>query len=366
MTGKMSFIATFVLLVFTLVGCSWKSETVEGKITNQLKTNSIDHGIPEQSLLVMHNKNIIYHNNLNLEDIDTEKKSIYPIYSVTKLFASTLIMQFYEAGKIKLTDPASKYVSNLPVSWKNIRIEQFLNHSSGVPEYWSFDNDELIFPSTINEAFSLLENEPLLFLPDSQIRYTQTNYLVIKRILENISQLSYKELVHKQIIKKLDLKQTWLGRLNVPKESLIDSFLPNSGDKLIPNEVEFPDYAISHSDAYATLEDLGKFVSSLAQGKLVSKPLLIKLWQPYILLDGDKGYFASGWDYDTSGAWQELGHDGGGVLRVRLMFQSDLKDYYIFVYLTNGNKDGVWSRTLVDSVQYYVMPDLISRITTLF
>ncbi|WP_052379839.1 MULTISPECIES: serine hydrolase [unclassified Pseudoalteromonas] len=364
MIGKMSFIALFVLLVYTLAGCSWKSETVEEKITNQLINNSIDHGIPKQSLLVIHNKNIIYHNNLNSDN--TDKKSIYPIYSVTKLFASTLIMQLYEAGKLKLTDPASKYVSNLPESWKNIRIEQFLNHSSGVPEYWSFDNDELIFPSTINEAFSLLENEPLLFLPDSQIQYTQTNYLVIKTILENITQLPYKELANKRIIKKLDLKDTWLGRLNVPKENLIAGYLPNSGDKLIANEVKFPDYASSHSDAYTTLEDLGKFISSLAQGELVSKPLLIKLWQPYILLDGDKGYFASGWDYDTSGAWQELGHDGGGVLRVRLMFQSDLNDYYILVYLTNGNKDGVWSRTLVDSVQYYVMPDLISRLTTLF
>ena len=98
MIGKMSFIALFVLLVYTLAGCSWKSETVEEKITNQLINNSIDHGIPKQSLLVIHNKNIIYHNNLNSDD--TDKKSIYPIYSVTQLFASTLIMQLYEAGKL--------------------------------------------------------------------------------------------------------------------------------------------------------------------------------------------------------------------------------------------------------------------------
>jgi CubicO group peptidase (beta-lactamase class C family) len=347
-------------LIILLMGCSGNSEPLTNKITKQLETNTQKHGIPQQSLLVIHNQKTIYRKSIKSD------KSIYPIYSVTKLFASTLIMQFYEAGKIKLTDPASKYVPNLPVSWKNIRIEQFLNHSSGVPEYWSFDNDELHFPSTINEAFSLLENEPLLFLPDSQIRYTQTNYLVIKRILENITQLPYKELVNKRIIKKLDLKHTWLGRFNVPKENLIAGYLPNSGDKLIPNEVKFPDYAISHSDAYVTLEDLGQFISSLAQGKLVSKSLLIELWQPYILLSGDKGYFASGWDYDTSGDWHELGHDGGGVLRVRLLYQSDLDNYYIFVYLTNGNKDGVWSRTLVNSVQYYVMPDLISRLTTLF
>jgi len=365
MTSKSSYSAILVLFALFILSCHFKSETLENKITNQLKINSKEHGIPQQSLLVMHNENIIYRNNLISEGFDIEIKSIYPIYSVSKLFASTLIMQLYEAGKLKLTDPASKYVENLPSSWKTISIAQFLNHTSGVPEYWSFDNNELNFPATMKEAFSLLKNTPLLFAPDTQIQYTQTNYLVIKSVLENVTQLEYKELVNKQIIKPLGLTNTWLGSSNVPNENLIKGYLPNSGDTLIVNKVKFPDYAISQADAYATLDDLGKFMSSMARGELVSKSLLIKLWQPYRLIDGDKGYFASGWDHDTSGAWQELGHDGGGVLRVRLMFKSDLNDFYIFVYLTNGNKDGVWSRTLVDSVQYYVMPDFMSKLATL-
>jgi CubicO group peptidase (beta-lactamase class C family) len=369
MTLKQNSFYILLSLLFTLIGCSWNSETLETKITAQLESNSQVHGIPQQSLLIMHNQDIVYRNTVSANDIhdavSEPNKSIYPIYSVTKLFASTLIMQLNEADKLKLTDPASKYVSNLPLSWQKLRIEQFLNHTSGVPEYWTFDNDELQFPSSINEVFSNLENEPLLFLPDSQIRYTQTNYIVIKAILEAITEKPYKELVNNRIIEKLDLKQTWLGRKNIPKDHLITAYLPNSGDNLVENKVRFPEYAISHSDAYTNLDDLGQFMSALAQGDLVSKELLIQLWQPYKLLDGDEGYFATGWDHDTSGTWQELGHDGGGVLRVRIMFKTNLDDYYVLVYLTNGNKDGVWSRTLVDSVQYYVMPDLLSRLTTL-
>ncbi|WP_332017990.1 hypothetical protein [Alteromonas sp. ASW11-130] len=85
-------------------------------------------------------------------------------------------------------------------------------------------------------------------------------------------------------------------------------------------------------------------------------------WQPYRLSNGDEGYFSSGWDYNKAGSWQELGHDGGGLVRVRILFKENLDDHYVIVYLTNGNKDGVWSRDLVDSVQYLVMPDLFSRI----
>ena len=359
-----------LVLICMLMGCSWQSTTLTQKITTQLINNAQTHGIPEQSLMIMHNQEVIYRNNYVdhelIKAVSEPEKVLYPIYSVTKLFASTLLMQLVEEQKLKLTDKASKYVANLPSAWKDIRIGQFLNHTSGVPEYWTYKHNEFIFPTSMNAAFKQLENTPLLFLSDSEIRYTQTNYLVIKSILENITQLPYKEIVNNRIINKLNLTQTWLGFKNVPKAQLKNAYLPNSGDNLIENTILFPDYAISHSDAYASLNDITLFMSALAQGELVSKPLLIKLWQPYILLDGDKGYFASGWDYDTSGVWQELGHDGGGVLRVRLMFKSDLNDYYIFVYLTNGNKDGVWSRTLVDSVQYYVMPDFISRLTTLF
>ncbi len=156
-----------------------------------------------------------------------------------------------------------------------------------------------------------------------------------------------------------------MGEKNVPEEHLVTAYLPKSGDTYLENKFNPPDYSISHGDTYSTLDDLGKFLSALAQGQLVSQQLLVDLWQPYRLSGGDVGYFATRWDYDSSGSRHEVGHDGGELVRVRILFQETLNDHYVIVYLTNGNKDGVWSRTLVDSVQNHVTPGLFARIATL-
>jgi hypothetical protein len=104
------------------------------------------------------------------------------------------------------------------------------------------------------------------------------------------------------------------------------------------------------------LDDIGKFLSAVAEGRLVTKAGLLRFWQPYRFEDGNNGYFASGWDYGRSGRWHEAGHDGGTKVRVRILFGQDLDDYYVIVYLTSGNNDNVWSRTLVDSVQQLILP----------
>lgn len=78
--------------------------------------------------------------------------------------------------------------------------------------------------------------------------------------------------------------------------------------------------------------------------------------------NGTTSYFASGWDYEKVGNWHTVGHDGGAVVRTRLLYRDDLQAHMIIIYLTNGNLDGVFSRTLANSIQMNVLPDRFSRL----
>ncbi|MCU7555965.1 beta-lactamase family protein [Alteromonas sp. ASW11-19] len=355
-----------ILISIFLAGCSTSTTELSETINEQLKVNSEKHGIPAQALMIMHNQAVMFRNNLGINDVNSAKpisnEAVFPIYSITKLFASTIVMQLHEEGRLELSDYVSKYVDNLPINWQKIRVQQLLNHTSGLPEYYNCKNKECKFPVSFETAISRIRNAPMLFEPDAQMQYNQTNYLLLKSVIESVTETSYRKLVYSRIFKPLNLQNTWLGLESVPKQRLVTAYHSNSGSTLQENEATFPDYSISHADAYSTLGDLSKFLSAIAQGHLISKQSLMGYWQPYRLSNGDEGYFASGWDYNKAGNWQELGHDGGGLVRVRILFQENLDDHYVIVYLTNGNKDGVWSRNLVDSVQYLVMPDLFSRI----
>jgi CubicO group peptidase (beta-lactamase class C family) len=326
----------------------------------QLHANARSHGIPAQSVLVLHNGEILYRNATGTTAIGggtpVTPKTAFPLFSVSKLFANTVAMQLVEEGKLDLVAPASRYVPNLPLSWRHNRVEQFLSHISGVPEY--FDGNDLArpFPPSLEAVFAKLTDVPPVSPPGERTHYTQTNYLVIEAILEAVTHIPYRTLVTQRIIEPLGLHQTWLDAADAPKDRLVESYHAEKGRAVREQPIAWPDYAIVHTGIHATLDDMGKFLSAVAQGRLVSKMGLLRFWQPYHFANGSDGYFASGWDFGESGRWHEVGHDGGTKVRVRILFGENLDDYYIIIYLTNGNNDNVWSRTLVDSVQQLILP----------
>ncbi len=169
--------------------------------------------------------------------------------------------------------------------------------------------------------------------------------------------MPFRELLRQRILQPINLTETWLQLADVPKDRLVKSYRAVAG-QLVPDvTISWPDYSIAHVGAYMTLDDLGKFMSALAQGRLVAKTTLLRLWQPYRLNQGAISFFASGWDYGEWGCWHEVSHDGGTKVRARILFDDKLDDHYVVVYLTNGNKDGIWSHTLVRSVQSIILPD---------
>ena len=50
----------------------------------------------------------------------TSKNDLYYVYSLTKLFTSTAVLQLIEQGQLRLSDPISKF---LP-AWTNIKVRK--------------------------------------------------------------------------------------------------------------------------------------------------------------------------------------------------------------------------------------------------
>ncbi|QWT22383.1 beta-lactamase family protein [Bacillus sp. NP157] len=330
-------------------------------IDAQLQANAATHGIPAQAVLVMHNAELVYRGTTGTTSLGDGKpvtsRTVFPIYSVSKLFTNTLVHQLAEEGKIDLAAPASRYVPELPPAWRAITIEQFLNHQSGVPDFFDPKDLSRPFPPTLRAVFETLGQQPMLFDTGMKTRYTGTNYLVLEAVLEAVTHKPYRQLLTERIIEPLHLRHTWLDEAKVPKGDIVASYHAEGGKPVPDAPVAWPDYAIAQGCIYASLDDVATFVSAVANGRFVSKPGWLRYWQPNTQGDGVMGGFESGWDFGQSeGGWHEVGHDGGTKVRVRILYRDNLDDHYVVVYLTNGNGDDVWSRTLLDSVQALVVP----------
>jgi CubicO group peptidase (beta-lactamase class C family) len=325
----------------------------------QIKANALGHGIPAQAVRVSHNGELVYEGSTGTTVMGGGKpitrETPFPIYSVSKLFTNTLVLQLAEEGKIDLAAPASRYVPNLPDAWRSIRVEQFMNHVTGLPNFFDPQHLDKPFPPTLEAVFGAVSKMPVTSAPDVQTRYSGTNYLVLEAVLQNVTHKPYRALVQERIIQRLGLHHTSLEPSR-PPAGMVESYHAENGRAIVDSPVNWPDYAIAQGCIVSTLEDLATLMSAIADGKLVSQAALLKHWHPYQFPNGNQGGFASGWDYGEEGRWHELGHDGGTKVRVRILYGANLDDHYVIVYLTNGNRDDVWSGTLVNSVQVIAVP----------
>jgi CubicO group peptidase (beta-lactamase class C family) len=225
-----------------------------------------------------------------------------------------------------------------------------LNHASGLPDYFDPDHPS-VYPRTAQDVFDSLAEKPLLFAPSTEVRYTQTNYVVLGALLEAHYKMPYRQIVTERVVKPLALGNTYFGRSHVPAGRMVASYR-GTNDVLGPDRIiDWQEYAIVHAELYTTIEDLAAFMTAVRTGRLVKAETLLRLWKPYRLKGGGTGFWASGWDYEVRDRYKQVGHDGGAVLRATLVFVDSLaNDTYTYIYLTNGSATNVWSRTLIESL----------------
>ncbi|MDL5365430.1 serine hydrolase domain-containing protein [Xanthomonas sp. NCPPB 2654] len=357
-----------LLLGVALLPCvASANDALAPALTRQMEVNRQRYGIAGQALLVTHDGKVLFRGADGEADTSTHTRldadAVFAGYSLSKLFVSTLVMQLVEQGQLDLQAPIGTYVAGLPVRWRSIAVRDFLDHTSGVPEYFDNRSGEAAasvaaLPADREAAFASLTNAPLLFEPGTDIRYTQTNYLVLTALLEAHYGQPYAQVAGERIIRKLHLRHTWLGPAAIPARGVVTSYVGRHGRLQKEQDLAWPRYAYGHASLYITLDDLGRFLQAMSSGELVDKATLRRLWQPRILAGDRRGWFASGWEYGESGAYRQVGHDGGARVRVRMLFRDTPDaDVYVFAYLTNGSASNVWSRTLVDSAMATVAPE---------
>jgi len=207
-----------MLLAFGLLlpGAAFADEALSRSLTKQLEVNRQRYGIAGQALLVAHNGEVIFRGVDGEADVETHRPlkadDVFHGYSLSKLFVSTLILQLVEQGKVDMDKPASAYLPGLPARWRAISVRDFLEHASGVPEYFDTRQGDVMpdtkFSAELQTVFASLAEAPMQFATGSDTRYTQTNYLVLAALLAAHYGKPYPKVAEERIIRKLGLRHT--------------------------------------------------------------------------------------------------------------------------------------------------------------
>ncbi len=213
--------------------------------------------------------------------------TVSAIGSVTKTFTGVVVMQLIEEGKLSLDDTINTWFPEQPNGDK-ITIRMLLSHTSGIANYISGENvmegkwtSEWAPMDLVTEANKL---GPVSVPGSRESHYSNTNYILLGLIIEEITGNSWAQEVKSHIIEPLDLKDTtflstegvWGGIMVLGYAKTPDGYI---------SSLELPWYphtstVWSAGEVVSTVSDLMIFASALFDGKLVSKETLGIMAQP--------------------------------------------------------------------------------------
>jgi D-alanyl-D-alanine carboxypeptidase len=132
--------------------------------------------------------------------------------SCSKMYTATLIFLLQEKGQLSVDDSLHTYLPTTPFIDSTITLRQLLNHTSGIADYTDYGvvNEALFYPfKDYSDTYLLSLLDTVDFVKGERYRYSNTNYLLLRMILERVADRPYEVLVEDFIIQPLGLKNTY-------------------------------------------------------------------------------------------------------------------------------------------------------------
>ena len=237
----------------------------------------------------------------------------FRIGSITKTFTATALLILADEKKLGLDDPVSKYAPWVPDGDK-ITLRMLADMTAGLHSYtedetWvklAFSN----FPRewTPRELVEAGLARPADFPPGQGWHYSNTNYVLLGLILEQVSGKKIPDFFAEKIFKPLKLTQTsWPTTSAMPSPYARGTTVQTLDDSLDDATNRNPSWAFAAGQLISTMADLRAWVVSYTTGTLVS-PAMQKERLTWMTMPPNSPVRAYGIGVGTDLGW--LGHTG--------------------------------------------------------
>ena len=199
------------------------------------------------------------------------------IGSLTKTFAITSLLMLAKEGKVSLDDPIGKYVEGVP-NGDRITLRQLAQMRSGLGDYSDVITPQLYKdpkrPWTTQETLDVSFRQPVRFEPGAKFDYNNANTVLIGRVVEQVSGMSFGDYVQKNILRPLGLANT-----SLPTDGAMPAPSPHGyGDWNPSQKVEDvtdwnPSWGWAAGAMVSNAQDIAKWTRAMARGELVTPEL---------------------------------------------------------------------------------------------
>jgi len=204
----------------------------------------------------------LYGHDKGPESAPPKVNAIFYLASVTKVLTATVLAKFVQEGKVKLDDPAQKYVPasvRVPTfNGKQITLRDLATHTSGLPSEAGDVKHPYHYEKT--DFYKWLSGYKLKYAPGTKSVYSNVGFGFLGLILSNIAHMEYEDLIIRELCDPLNMPDTRM-RFSAEQKERLSDFYGKAG-KMIHAGCCITLPALGGGGGFAsTLNDMSRFLA---------------------------------------------------------------------------------------------------------
>ena len=193
--------------------------------------------------------------------IPADPKSLFKIASISKLYSAVAATKLVKEKRLSFDKTLADYLPELKGRIENaeeITLRMMIQHRSGIPnftdnpDYW--ENEQENGQNALDFALDL----PASFKPNEGYEYSNTNYLLLRRIMDDVLGYSHHLYMKDKILIPLELKNTFFSITEVNLDDVMSGYYVGYEE----------DFKAREYGMLATAEDVGIFLRALNDGSV--------------------------------------------------------------------------------------------------
>lgn len=240
-------------------------------------------------------------------------ETLFDIGSITKQFTAAAILKLEEQGKLKVTDPLSKYLSGVPEDKAAITLHHLLTHSAGLEDVFGDDYEVMTRDGLVRAALG----SKLRWSPGTKYRYSNSGYSLLGVVIELVSGMPYERFLRAHLFDPAGLKKTGYRLAAWDTKALAVGYR-NDARWGTPLEKAWAEDGPwwnlrANGGMLSTVRDLYRWGQALAGDKILGEASKRKLFHPHVAMDdAGSSHYGYGWGVSaTSRKTKLISHSGG-------------------------------------------------------
>lgn len=199
-------------------------------------------------------------------------ETVFRIGSVSKQFTAAVVLRLAERGALDLDALAGEYWPDCPPAWSEVTVRHLLGHTSGIPSVTDRDDylELCLKPLRPAESLALVAGLPLQFAPGTQWRYSNSGYLLLALIAEQVGEKPFEALLEESILEPLGLAHTGSEVRTGAVRGMARPYGQDAAGAIQPGPPIDMNFPVGGGGMHSTVDDLSRWLTAIDARELLA------------------------------------------------------------------------------------------------